>query len=269
MFPDVYSELHCELGTFVDPGGASDRRSASADRVGNRCELLSPHSRSWWYEWNPRRKCGQVLEACGRAGVPLTFRAAGTSLSGQAISDSVLVQLSTAWNGMRRSNPGGAHHVRSGRRRRTAGVRRFCAGRARPGLHQRRKIGGIAANNASGMCCGTAQNSYRTVAAMRVMLADGGVLDTGTRRTGRFPGCARCDTGRKLRRAATRGPRHPRARLRASAASTAIKNTTGYSLNALVDFPDPIDILEHLMIGSEGTLGFITAITYRSVPSRR
>src|SRR4029450_14152335 len=39
-------------------------------------------------------------------------------------------------------------------------------------------IGGIAANNASGMCCGTAQNSYHTLAGMRVVLADGTVLDT-------------------------------------------------------------------------------------------
>ncbi len=44
-----------------------------------------------------------------------------------------------------------------------------------------------------------------------------------------------------------------------------IKNTTGYSLNALVDFEDPVDILAHLMIGSEGTLGFISRITYRTV----
>ena len=39
-------------------------------------------------------------------------------------------------------------------------------------------IGGIAANNASGMCCGTAQNSYQTLAGLRVVLADGTVLDT-------------------------------------------------------------------------------------------
>ena len=44
-----------------------------------------------------------------------------------------------------------------------------------------------------------------------------------------------------------------------------IKNTTGYSLNALVDFTDPFDIIEHLMIGSEGTLGFISEITYQTV----
>ena len=40
-------------------------------------------------------------------------------------------------------------------------------------------IGGIAANNASGMCCGTAQNSYQTVDSIRIVLADGTVLDTG------------------------------------------------------------------------------------------
>ena len=37
-------------------------------------------------------------------------------------------------------------------------------------------IGGIAANNASGMCCGTAENSYKTVAGMRIILADGQYL---------------------------------------------------------------------------------------------
>ncbi len=40
-------------------------------------------------------------------------------------------------------------------------------------------IGGIAANNASGMCCGTAQNSYNTLESMKVVLNDGTLLDTG------------------------------------------------------------------------------------------
>lgn len=45
-----------------------------------------------------------------------------------------------------------------------------------------------------------------------------------------------------------------------------IKNTTGYSLNALVDFEDPFEILQHLMVGSEDTLGFISEVAYRTVP---
>ena len=36
-----------------------------------------------------------------------------------------------------------------------------------------------------------------------------------------------------------------------------VKNTIGYSLNAFFDHDSPVDILAHLMVGSEGTLGFI------------
>jgi FAD/FMN-containing dehydrogenase len=42
----------------------------------------------------------------------------------------------------------------------------------------------------------------------------------------------------------------------------------GYSLNALVDFSpaDPIEVIKHLLIGSEGTLGFVSQATYNTVP---
>ena len=97
------------------------------------------------------------------------------------------------------------------------------------------------------------------------MLADGTVLDTGDagqpRRLPHQPRRPAGQAGRHGRSACAPTRRWPSA----SARNSRIKNTTGYSLNALVDFDDPIDILQHLMIGSEGTLGFISEITYRTV----
>ena len=114
----------------------------------------------------------------------------------------------------------------------------------------------MAANNSSGMCCGTAQNSYNTLAAIRVMLADGSLLDTAD--------AASVAAFKASHGALLDGLAGLAARVRADDALASrirskykIKNTTGYSLNALVDYTDPVDILAHLMIGSEGTLGFI------------
>jgi D-lactate dehydrogenase len=209
----------------------------------------------------------QVLAACRAHHAPLTFRAAGTSLSGQAISDSVLVLLGDGFRGAAlaadattiRLQPGviGAH------------ANRLLAPHGRkigpdPASIDAAKIGGIAANNASGMCCGVRENSYHTLAGLRLILADGTLLDTedaASVAAFRHSHAELLLGLAMLSRQARREPLASRIRHKYR-----MKNTTGYGLNALLDFDDPIEILAHLMIGSEGTLGFMAAVTYRTVP---
>jgi D-lactate dehydrogenase len=206
----------------------------------------------------------QVTRLQGRA---VTFRAAGTSLSGQAVTDSVLALIG---EGFATCEIGpGADTVRVGPGIIGGEVNFRLAPHGRkigpdPASINACKIGGIAANNASGMCCGTAQNSYRTLAGMRVVLGDGAVLDTEDPfSVARFKQshAALLDDLYQLG-LSTRANATLATRIRHK---YKIKNTTGYSLNSLVDYEDPIDILAHLMIGSEGTLGFISRITYFTV----
>ncbi len=213
-----------------------------------------------------------VVEAAGACGVPLTFRAAGTSLSGQAVTNSVLVKLGpNGWRNWEVNDDATLLRVEPGLTGAQANARLVRHGRKigpDPASIASAMIGGIAANNASGMCCGVAQNSYQTLESMRVVLSDGAVLDTGN------------ETSRNIFRqshapllnalgdlaARTRADMQLSARI---AKKFKIKNTMGYAINALIDYHDPIDILQHLMIGSEGTLGFISEITYRTVPDPR
>jgi D-lactate dehydrogenase len=44
------------------------------------------------------------------------------------------------------------------------------------------------------------------------------------------------------------------------------KNTTGYGINAFLDFERAVDIFAHLLIGSEGTLAFISEAVLNTVP---
>ncbi|CAA7613176.1 FAD/FMN-containing dehydrogenase [Candidatus Terasakiella magnetica] len=209
-----------------------------------------------------------VLTTCRRHGAPVTFRAAGTSLSGQAVTDSVLMILGNGWNKAVVEKEGAAIRLQPGvigaeaNRRLAAFARKIGPD---PASIDSCKIGGIAANNASGMCCGTSDNSYQTLTAMRLVLADGTLVDTGdTASVSAFRAShATLLAGLDAMGKRVRGDQSLHDRIRHK---FAIKNTTGYSLNALVDFEDPLEILQHLMIGSEGTLGFIAEITYRTVP---
>ncbi len=208
-----------------------------------------------------------LLQAARTHQSPVTFRAAGTSLSGQAVTNSVLALIGEGFATCEIGPDAGTVRVGPGIIGGEVNFRLAPHGKKigpDPASINACKIGGIAANNASGMCCGTAQNSYRTLAGMRVILADGTLLDTED---------AFSVAGFRQSHATLLGElRQLGESVRADKALAAriahkykIKNTTGYSLNALIDFEDPIDILAHLMIGSEGTLGFISRITYHTV----
>jgi D-lactate dehydrogenase len=199
--------------------------------------------------------------------IALTFRAAGTSLSGQAISDSVLVVATHGWKNIEllennqkiKLEPGiigskanqflAPHGLKIGPDPASIGAA---------------MIGGIVANNASGMCCGTAQNSYQTIADIRIVLNDGTVLDTSDDES-----VANFKTNyaniiqeiESLRDSIQKDE----TLYRFIKNKFKIKNTTGYSINALVDYQDPIEIIKHLMVGSEGTLAFISNVTFKTV----
>jgi len=209
----------------------------------------------------------RVLASCASWNAPVTFRGAGTSLSGQAVSDSVLVLLGDGWTKVEISADALSVTLQPGVIGAAANRRLAPLGRKigpDPASIDAATIGGIAANNASGMCCGTAQNSYHTLAGMRVVLADGTVLDTRDEASRSAFAAARPELVTALAALAreTRADETLATRIRHK---YRLKNTTGYGLNALVDFTDPVDILAHLMIGSEGTLGFISEITYLTV----
>mmetsp|Transcript_11821 Transcript_11821/g.30188 ORF Transcript_11821/g.30188 Transcript_11821/m.30188 type:complete len:1140 (+) Transcript_11821:170-3589(+) len=223
----------------------------------------------------------RLLPIARDLGVPVTFRAAGTSLSGQAITDSVLVKLShggRAFRSYKIENDGKEIMVEPGL---IGGeVNRLLARYKH--LHKKPDqykigpdpasidscmIGGIVSNNSSGMCCGVAKNSYHTVKNLRVVLVDGTVLDTSDPSS--------VESFKKTHASLLKSVSDLARRVQADTALTAhikkkfaIKCTTGYSINALVDAPvdDPIEILKKLMIGSEGTLAFVSRVTFETVP---
>lgn len=200
----------------------------------------------------------------------VTFRSGGTSLSGQASGDGLLVDVRRGFRRIDVLDGGERVRVQPGATLRQVNAHLARHGRRLgpdPASEVACTIGGVIANNSSGMACGTTENAYRTIESLVLVLPSGTVVDTGA-----------ADADAMLRErepALAAGLAALRDRVRANPASVAtirrqfaLKNTMGYGVNAFLDFDSPADLLAHLVIGSEGTLAFIAEATFRTVPIR-
>ncbi|MEU6643476.1 FAD-binding and (Fe-S)-binding domain-containing protein [Saccharomonospora sp. NPDC046836] len=210
----------------------------------------------------------RLFTVSAAAGVPLTFRSGGTSLSGQAVTDGILVDTRRHFRGIEILDDGGRVRVGPGATVRAVNARLARYGRMLgpdPASEVACTLGGVVANNSSGMACGTVANTYALLDSLEIVLPSGTALDTGA------PGA---DTELRAREPELwAGLARLRDRLRGDATARrtieqqfSLKNTMGYGLNSFLDHNRPVDILTRLIVGSEGTLAFITSIVMRTVP---
>lgn len=205
-----------------------------------------------------------ILRCAAELELPVTFRAAGTSLSGQAISDSILVVAGKSWEGYRLLDDK-AHVVALQPGIVGARVSEILKPYGRefspdPASKKSAMVGGIVANNASGMKCGTHANSDRVLRSVRIILADGTVLDTADEksreefRKTHAAFIAEIESIRDAIKNDAELEKHIRNKY-------SIKNVTGLNMLPFVLFDDPFEIIAHSMVGSEGTLAFISEVT--------
>ncbi|MFI8824876.1 FAD-binding and (Fe-S)-binding domain-containing protein [Streptomyces sp. NPDC053431] len=212
-----------------------------------------------------------VLSYAHGKGREVVFRAAGTSLNGQAQGEDILVDVRRHWAGVEVLDGGARARILPG----TTVVRANAAlapyGRVLgpdPASAVACTIGGVVANNASGMTAGTTRNAYRTLASLTFVLPSGTVVDTADPRADAE--LARADprlcAGLMALKAEIEADPELTARIRAK---YAIKNTNGYRLDAFLDGATPVEILRGLMVGSEGTFGFISETVFDTLPLDR
>ena len=210
---------------------------------------------------------GMAMALAVRSGWPLTFRSGGTSLSGQAFSRGLTLDVRRHFRDIEILDAGQRVRVQPG-----ATVRQVNARLAKyhtklgpdPASEIACTIGGMIANNSSGMTCGTTANTYRTIDSMVIALPSGTVIDTASPKAGEVLANQEPELVEVLTKLHTQlGRPEMRTDLQRR---YSMKNTMGYGLNSFIDFDDPVKILEHLMIGSEGTLGFVAEATLKTVP---
>ena len=219
------------------------------------------------------RGVGEVVELlrfCRNSGRPLTFRSGGSSLSGQGITDGVLADTRKFFRRVEVLDDGARVRVEPGATVRQVNGHLLRYGRKLgpdPASEIACTIGGVIANNSSGMSCGIEFNAYNTVESLEIILASGTLLDTAAPDADEYL--------RAMEPGLYSGLSEIRQKLLASGPARrrvvelfAMKNTMGYGMNAFLDFERPVDILRQVMIGNEGTLGFVASATFHTVPRR-
>jgi D-lactate dehydrogenase len=210
----------------------------------------------------------EIIARARKSGKSITFRAAGTSLSGQAITDSLLVVCGKKWERIEVLDGGSRVKVQPGVVGGALNAKLKPYGRKftpDPASINSAMVGGIVMNNASGMCCGTHANSERMIESARLVFADGTVLDTGDESSRREFAQSHPDFMARLAalRDRVRGNDALKSRI---LAKYSIKNVTGLTLLPLAECDDLFEIILRLIPGSEGTLAFLSEAVFRTAP---
>ncbi|SMO41784.1 D-lactate dehydrogenase [Saccharicrinis carchari] len=216
---------------------------------------------------NSEEEIIKILELTHSMNIPVTFKAAGTSLSGQTISDAVLIEIGPDFNKYKIEKEGAKIVLQPGVRGGFANLQLAKYGYKigpSPASINAAKIGGIVANNASGASYGIVTNSYNTIQSMRIVMVDGTVLDTACDESKREFKTSHAHLLREIAEIKQQIVRSPQL-LEKIKHKYLIKNTTGYGMNSFLDFDDSVDIIAHLMVGSEGTLGFISELSFNTI----
>jgi D-lactate dehydrogenase len=200
--------------------------------------------------------------------ISLTFRAAGTSLSGQSVTDGILVDISRDWSGCKVGEEGAWIEVYPGLIGMAANQQLKKYGRKigpDPASINAAMLGGMLSNNSSGMCCGVVQNAYHTLRSLEFVLPNGNVYNTAKREDYSLFEVNEINISKGITTLRDRILAKPELKEKIRA-KYEMKNTVGYGLNAFIDYEHPLDIFAHLLIGAEGTLAFIASAQLNTVP---
>lgn len=214
------------------------------------------------------REVGQILRAARDSATPVTLRSGGTSLAGQGSTEGLLIDVRKNFRDIRVLDGGARLWAQPG-----ATVRQVNAQLAPyrhkfgpdPASEAAATIGGVINNNSSGMACGTEFNTYRTLESMVFVLTSGTVIDSADPDAERQLRQQEPELVEALIRLQRRVRSNPES-VRIIERQFSLKNTMGYGLNAFLDFDNVLNLLVHLIIGSEGTLAFVAEAVFRTVP---